>query len=48
MRWAVVGEPEIQAAKRMAVEVVEDPGTMVLTEGLGAPGWGEPCLDHSC
>lgn len=43
VQWAVVGEPEIQAAKRMAVEVVEDPGMMALTEDQGAPGWGEPC-----
>lgn len=41
--WGVVGEPAIQAARWMAAGVVEDPGTMVLMEAQGVPGWGEPC-----
>lgn len=45
--WGVVGEPAIQAARWMAAGVVEDPGTMVLMEAQGVPGWGEPCPNHS-
>lgn len=48
---AVVEEPGIQAAKWTAVEaveVVEDPERMLPTEGKGALGQGEPCLNHSC
>lgn len=43
VQWVVVGEPETRAAKWMAVEVVEDPGTRMPTGNLGAPGRGQPC-----
>lgn len=44
--WVEAGEPEIQAAKWPAAEVVEDPGTRVPTEGRGALGRGAPCLNR--
>lgn len=44
----VVEEPGIQAARQKAVEVVEDPGRELLTEGQGVPGWGALCRNHSC
>lgn len=46
--WVEAGEPEIQAAKWLAAEVVEDPGTTVPTEGRGALGRGAPCPDRRC
>lgn len=49
VQWVVVGEPEIQAARWMAAETVKDPGMLLLLmEGQGGPGWGEPCPNHSC
>lgn len=47
-QWAAVGEPEIRAAKWMAVEAVGGPGTMQLAEGQGGPAWRGPCPNRSC
>lgn len=46
--WVEAGEPEIQAAKWPAAEVVEDPGMRVPTEGRGALGRGAPCPNRQC
>lgn len=46
--WVEVGEPEIQAAKWPAAEVVEDPGTRAPTEGRGGLGRGAPCPNRQC
>lgn len=48
VQWVEVEEPEIQAAKWKAAEVVEDPEKTAPTESRGAPGWGEPCPNHRC
>lgn len=41
--WVEAGEPAIQAAKWLAAEVVEDPGTRAPTQGRGALGRRAPC-----
>lgn len=46
--WVEAGEPEIQAAKWPAAEVVEDPGTRAPTEDRGGLGRGAPCPNRQC